>query len=72
MLRKGAPAFLSMIAWGCFAVIFADWLRLTKERCQRFNELVAECLAPATLPMALLAVVFVLANAGLLWLALRR
>jgi len=70
--RTIAVLALLLIVWACFAFAVTAWLQSEQQRCLKFGDLYAECLAPQMLIATLLSVVFVVASAAGVWLALRR
>ena len=60
-----------LTGWACFGLAVRAWLASEEERCRRFGDLWAECIAPQGQVALLLAVIFVVATGLLAWFAIR-
>jgi hypothetical protein len=64
-------AFALLLICGCFAISVNAWLTSEAQRCQKFGDLSAECVAPQGLVTVIFSVVIVFASCVLAWLALK-
>jgi hypothetical protein len=60
-----------LLSWACFGLILDGWFSSEKERCIKFGDLAAECLAPQYQEAFGIGIVFVIAVMALAWLAIR-
>ena len=71
MKRHVTAVAALLVTWTCFYLVVDEWLHSENERCQRFGDLAAECLAPQAMAAFNIGAVFGVATLLLTWLAVR-